>query len=363
MKMGAALLPLALLSCSGTASSPNKERLMKYLEANYGKHIIAGQMDVAWSDAPELDMIQRVFDDTGKYPALKGFDYLNVRFPRSWGGGASKQTEEAIEWWQNPPIAGKHGIVAFCWHWRVPLAGFERGGAESFYTNINEHAEDGTSFRIPYKNGALDKSGYAWKIIQEDLDLVASELAKLKRLDIPVLWRPFHEASGNWGKFPGGTAWFWWGASGPDAYKALWEYMYHYFTDEKKLTNLIWVWNGQDAAWFPDPKTVEIAGNDLYPPQKDYGSQLAKFNETEQMLPKGKKYLVALTENGVIPDPDSLQKDGAKWSWFMTWNDSTLDGTNPGNFWSGEHHNTAEHKKKVYAHEYVITLDKFVLPD
>jgi mannan endo-1,4-beta-mannosidase len=268
----------------GAIPSPNKTRLLNYLEEIYGRHIIAGQMDCSWSDAPDMNMVQRVYDDTGKYPALQGFDYLNIRYP-SWGGGGSKQTNEAIAWWENSPVPGTHGIVAFCWHWRVPKAGLVRGADDAFYTNTGEHKADGTAFRIPYKNGALDTSSGEWALILEDLDLVASELAKLKERDIPVLWRPFHEAVGNWGKFPGGDAWFWWGAGGPEPYKALWEFMYDYFTNSKGLNNLIWVWNGQDAAWFPGENTVEIAGNDLYPPPHDYGSQIAKFRETEAMVP------------------------------------------------------------------------------
>jgi hypothetical protein len=85
-----------------------------------------------------MDMIGRVFTDTGKYPAIKGFDYLNIRNP-SFGG--FKQTEEAIAWWQNPLVPSKHGIVAFCWHWRMPRIGLQRTANDEFYTTFanNNH--------------------------------------------------------------------------------------------------------------------------------------------------------------------------------------------------------------------------------
>jgi mannan endo-1,4-beta-mannosidase len=70
---------------------------------------------------------------------------------------------------------------------------------------------------------------------------------------------------------------------------------------------------------------------------------------------------VALTENGELPDPDNLSRDGAAWSFFRTWNDSNNPGYHSDNFWLGEFHNTAAHKTKVYHHDYVITLDE--LPD
>ncbi|MDR0784968.1 MAG: glycoside hydrolase family 26 protein [Treponema sp.] len=322
------------------SGSPNKLRLYRFLADNYGKRVVSGQMDTSWSDSSSNDMIERVFNDTGKYPALKGFDYLNIQNPTSPGGG-SKQTEEAIQWWENPPIPTAnghaiHGIVAFCWHWRP-------GGGE-FYT-------EKTKFRIPWKDGALDETSAAWQTIVTDLDLVAAELQKLKDKDIPVLWRPLHEASGGW---------FWWGASGPRPYIALWEFMYDYLTNVKGLNNLLWVWNGQKADWFPKASTVEIVGMDIYPAQQDYGAQADKFYETRDMVPD-RNCIVALTENGEIPDPDLLSAYQVKWSWFMTWNDADKAGTNKDNFWSGEYHNTAAHKQKVYKHPYVLTLDE--LPD
>jgi mannan endo-1,4-beta-mannosidase len=294
-----------------------------------------------------MDMIARVYKEVGKYPALKGFDFINVQNP-TWDGGGSKQTNEAIQWWESPPISAVdgrpiHGIVTFCWHW-CP------GDTGNFYVN-NEDKNKNTSFRIPWKNGALDKDSAAWQTIISDLDLVAAELQKLKDKDVPVLWRPLHEASGGW---------FWWGASGSKPYIALWEFMYDYLTNDKGLNNLIWVWNGQNATWFPKASTVEIVGTDIYPAPKDYSAQSDKFYETRDMVPD-RDCIVALTENGEIPDPDQLSLYGVKWSWFMTWNDSGAEGTNQNNFWSGEYHNTSAHKQKVYNHPYTLTLDE--LPD
>jgi mannan endo-1,4-beta-mannosidase len=325
------------------AATDNKKRLLNYLNDEYGRHIISGQMDTSWTvngGTNGMDMIGRVYADTGKYPAIKGFDFIQL----PWDNGA-EQTDEAIEWWNgknngNVLVPGKRGIVAFCWHWRP-------GPGGEFYT-------DRTDFRIPYRSGALDTGSAEFAVIKSDLDKVAVQLQRLKDLDIPVLWRPLHEAAGGW---------FWWGASGPEAYKALWRYIYEYLAGTKNLNNLIWVWNGQDAAWFPGGDTVDVVGYDVYPGPKNYGSQADKFGETLLMVP-GKDRIVALTENGAIPDPDRCFEDNAMWSWFMTWNDSygSVQGqTDENNFWTGEYHNTQAHKSKVYHHDRVITLDE--LPD
>jgi mannan endo-1,4-beta-mannosidase len=322
-----------------SGKSPNARRLLNYLADECGKHIISGQMDASWTTNESSDMIARVYADTGKYPAIKGFDFIQLPYDRGW-----EQIDEAIEWWEGKNngetlVPGKRGIVTFCWHWRV--------GREDFYTK-------NTGFRIPYKDGKLDVSSEAFAVLKDDLDKVAECLAELKNEDIPVLWRPLHEASGGW---------FWWGATGPAPYIALWNYMYDYFTNELKLDNLIWVWNGQNAAWYPGDDTVDIAGYDVYPQSaKDYGTQKALFTATESA--SHAKKIVAMTENGEIPDPDLLVRDGVAWSWFMTWNDGpgAPEGTtDKDNFWTGEYHNTNDHKRKVYNHDYVITLDE--LPD
>jgi mannan endo-1,4-beta-mannosidase len=332
--------------------SPNAKRLMSYINDQYGNHIISGQMDTAWTNNSIMDMTARVFYDTGKYPALKGFDFLDL--PNNWGNYGRDQIDEAVEWWESknrmygvtpaekllPDKPDVHGIIAFCWHWRV-------GANREFYT-------DRTDFRIPWKEGKLDTESTAFKnTIISDLDKVAALLQVLKDQDIPVLWRPFHEASGGW---------FWWGASGAQPCIAMWEYMFDYYTRVKKLDNLIWVWNGQNKDWYPNPDTVHIVGFDVYTSKWNYSSQYAMFRQTLEMV-SNQDRIVAMTENGEIPDPDLCLRDNAMWSWFMTWNDNgTAEGqTTSGNFWTGEYHNTNEHKNHVYNHELVITLDE--LPD
>ena len=329
-----------------TEYSPNKKRLLNFLADEYGRRIISGQMDASWKTSGLLDMTARVYADTGKYPALKGFDLLQLPVNKAPFFGGRQQIDEAVEWWEGKSdgvfllgdIQKIHGIVTFCWHWRTGLS-------KEFYTSK-------TNFRIPWKNGSLDtKSGNFNEIIQ-DLDKAASLLHILKEKDIPVLWRPLHEAAGGW---------FWWGADGPKPYIALWEFIYDYFIRAKALNNLIWVWNGDDAGWLPNPYTVDIIGRDLY--TQNYSSLKSEFEKTKAMTP-GRDFIIALSENDKIPDPDECIKDGTMWSWFMTWNDrkSSFQGeTHKDNFWTGEFHNTQAHKEKVYNHPAVITLDK--LPD
>ena len=339
-----------------TVYSPNTQRLFNFLTDQYSQKILSGQMDTSWTTNKSMDMIARIYTDTGKYPAIKGFDLIQLPYAGSPHYAGKEQIDEAIEWWEGKNNSTKllpdkpdiHGIITFCWHWRT-------GSKRDFYTN-------NTDFRIPMKNKKLDRESNEFKTITADLDKVAALFKLLKDKDIPVLWRPLHEAAGNYQY--GQQGWFWWGASGPEAYIALWEYMYDYLVNTKGLNNLIWVWNGQHAEWFPNSDTVDIIGFDVYAsPAQNYSSQKIYYENTLDMVGGGYR-MVAMTENGAIPDPDNCKNDNAMWLWFLTWNDgsgSSQGQTGSNNFWTGEYHNTQAHKNKVYNHELVITLDE--LPD
>lgn len=331
-------------------ATPKTQAVYSYLRSVAGKKIIAGQMDLTWED--DTDMAERVRADTGKYPALMGYDFMNYGMS---SGDGHRQTEEAIAW------ANKGGLVTFCWHWRDPsLLKTPRANAARFYVSDPDAAKN-TAFSIPMADGGLDKNSPAYQQINDGIDLIAVELKKLQDAGVPVLWRPLHEASGN-----NGEGWFWWGRTrtdgAPQAYAniLLWRHMYDRLVNQHGLHNLIWVWSGQDAAWYPGDDVVDVMGYDVYDQadEKTYRSQIGFYRQLQKMSVE--KKLVAMTENSYIPDPDKMARDAAWWSWFMVWNDGKGEAgvSNDKNFWTGEHFNTNEHKKKVYNHGSVITLDK-----
>ncbi|RYG08582.1 MAG: beta-mannosidase, partial [Chitinophagaceae bacterium] len=77
------------------------------------------------------------------------------------------------------------------------------------------------------------------QVFVKQLDAVADFLATLKGdkgEPIPVLYRPFHELTGNW---------FWWGTKGsnPEEIKTLFRFTVDYLRNKKQLHNLIMVYN------------------------------------------------------------------------------------------------------------------------
>jgi len=197
---------------------------------------------------------------------------------------------DAITWKNN------NGIVAICWHWRDPSR-----ITDEFYT-------DRTSFD-PRKIFEPQSAEYA--AMMRDMDIIANLLKELQAKDVPVLWRPLHEASGGW---------FWWGAKGPDACKKIWKIMFEKFTKEHGLNHLIWVWtseaNSAALDWYPGDDCVDVIGLDIYD-QGNHGSQKLAFEELKRIY-NGKKML-ALSECGSIPAMIAMKKDNAIWSFYMPW--------------------------------------------
>jgi mannan endo-1,4-beta-mannosidase len=363
--IAAVLLAAALPTCAANAASAvpalsdpqangRTQALYTWLLAIQGKQTLAGQQDLTWDDS--VDMAARVYADTGKLPALMGYDFMNTGQPGQPGkpGQGLHQVDEAIA------FARRGGLVTFCWHWRDPaLLGTPDANRANFYAREADPRKN-TGFTIPVAGERLDTASAAYRQLDAGIDLIAGELKRLQDAGVSVLWRPLHEASGN-----GGDGWFWWGRTRADgvpqsrAYILLWRHMHQRLVEVHGLHNLIWVWNGQDPAWYPGDDVVDIVGWDIYDDTdgKAYKSQAAVYRKARAI--PGRPKPVALSETSYIPDPDKMRKDGAPWLWFTVWNDARAGAgvSAQDNFWSGDYYNTPQHKNRVYHHPDVITLD------
>ncbi len=318
-------------------ASQSAVNLMKYLTSIYGEYTLSGQQADNGTASPELIAIKNATG--GRQPAILGLDLMNYSPSFASHGAVGKSIEQAIEYDK------LGGIVTFCWHWGAPDK-YTKSGAlwyRTFYT-------DSTDIDLAAIMDGSDEEGYA--LLLDDIDTIAEQLKVLQDADVPVLFRPLHEASGGW---------FWWGAAGPEACKELWKLLYDRLTNVCGLNNLIWVWNGQSADWYPGDEYVDIIGEDIYPGNYVYSSQSGKFSEAVEYpdhYPETAK-IVALSENGCLFDPDLAWRDQAPWAWFCTWSGEFM-AQNGYNKLSGKY--TEDYMvEKVYNHERVITLDE--LPD
>lgn len=274
--------------------------LFARLRKSYGKLTLSGQYD-----EKDNDHVERI---TGSLPAVFGGDLMDHSPSRLEHGANPKGTTES---WIRRAKAGQ--IVTLSWHWNAP-----RGLIDKEITDAQGNKVDARWYKGFYTNATTFDAAQAlahpesedYRAMLRDLDAIAVELKKLERAGVPVLWRPYHEAEGGW---------FWWGAKGPETYKALWRLMFERFHRKHALHNLIWVHTGMKPDWYPGDAYVDVVGVDLYPSDR----RDAQSGTWEALLRAfdGKK-LLALTEVGGVPDVDRMFRFGVRWSYFVSWSGS-----------------------------------------
>jgi len=326
----------SIYTVSAALVNPNAtqeaKRLMSFLADSYGKVILSGQYCDKGLLAGECGVI---YLSTGKRPAILGLDMMDYTPSRAAMGATSQAVEHALK------CDELGGIVTFCWHWNAPEPYLKPGGTwyRGFYT------EETTIDLKKIMNGG-DPEGYS--LLIRDIDAIAAQLTRLRDAGVTVLWRPLHEANGGW---------FWWGAHGADACVELWHLLYDRLVNVHRLNNLIWIWNGQSAAWYPGDEYVDIIGEDIYAGERVYASQVDRFLTAVNYTTPPK--MVVLSENGCLIDPDLAMRDGAMWGFFATWGGEFVMMSNLLKL--SEVYNEISMVEKVYGHELVITLDE--LPD
>jgi len=311
--------------------------VLAYFQSVAGKGIITGQH----TQTNLMEEITYIKEQTGKEPKLRGFELLayspNINYDDASEECLTevyenqKTLDTALEWAKrvgNVSVdnAGKRslggGIVEFTFHWFSPLGGRDK----SFYAKHTDFdaariLQEGTPERVAF---------------YKDMDVIAKELLRFKEAGIPILWRPFHEADGEW---------FWWGAKGPRVARQLYRLMFDYYTHKYQLNNLIWVWSCSAKEGYPGDARVDVVSADIYLPEyaaTDYRTEYEKL-----ILATSRKKVAALAEVGYLPDVEKLVKSHVPWAYYMTWSKE---------FCMGEQYNSIEKLKEIYDSEYAITL-------
>ena len=317
--------------------SPEAENLLQYLKEIEGEKTLSGTTaNVNWN----INEAKWVNKHTGKWPALNFFDFIHLPFsPSNWIDYSN--ITEVYNWHKNG------GIVGCMWHWNMPT----NDGQDWTCTPGTGNKETGFDVRKIFEPESAE-----YKQMMNDIDKVASTLKKLKQRKIPVLWRPLHEAGGQW---------FWWGLDA-EACNELWRVMYKRF-HEAGLNNLIWVWTSAAAwnrpysegyKWYPGDEYVDIVGIDIY----NNSSASNIYSTCYKMLrKKSPDKLIALTECGSLAPISQQWKAGARWLYFAPWYDyERTNNTSSEAFKSTEHqHCNVEWWNDAFSNDYVLTRDEF----
>ena len=298
------------------------QALYDFLVSLFGEKIISGHTN------QNYDLINT---NTGRKPMLRAWDFQSYTEGYAWkwdsqlgdhtfGVVDNGSVFSAINWYNN--TTGKQGIVSFQWHWHSPFGG--EAGTNTFYTSLTDF-----DVREAVKPGTPE-----YNDVIRDIDTIAYQLNRLQEAGVPILWRPLHEAGGGW---------FWWGAHGPEACRKLYTMIFDRMTNLHGLHNLIWVWSTPEPEWYPGNDSVDIVGYDSYPGAYNYGIQKGPFDILYNM--SGGEKLIAMTENGPIPDPEDCLSTDAPWLYFMSWSDLVTE------------QNTVYHLRDVYNHPDVLSFE------
>lgn len=285
------------------AATPEAKKLFAFLQSQYGQKTMSGTMGaIAW-DSGYYDAITAA---AGKAPAVIGFDYIHLAAsPANWiDYGDITPVKDAWE-------AGN--IVQIMWHWNVPRLN-------------NPKAQLSTGISRFSPSNAMVPGNWEYDIMEADIAKVAGYLKLIQDAGIPVIFRPFHEAAGDYA--PSWGPWFWWGAEGVDVTKQLWDHLYDKLVNGYGIHNMIWCWTVQTSnagelasldqlqgAYVGNDK-CDFVGVDIYS-DDDLFSDFDRFYLTRELV-EGKK-MVALSECGNLFNPEVAFEKGETWLYFMQW--------------------------------------------
>lgn len=223
---------------------------------------------------------------TGDYPALYGWDLSGIESDHDMDldGVPFKKMRQYIQQGYE-----RGGVITLSWHMPSP-SGASKGAWDTTHGTVTSILPGGTNYEL-YK-GWLDKAAIYIKSLKGN-----------KGEAIPILFRPFHELTGNW---------FWWGrnACSEQEFITLWRFTIYYLQQEKHLHNLLYVYNTageftkqEFLSRYPGDDMVDVVSFDTYQyddPQKsdgfvkNTGRQLALLDS----IATEKNKIPALAETG-----------------------------------------------------------------
>ncbi|MET0466816.1 MAG: glycosyl hydrolase [Chitinophagaceae bacterium] len=332
---------------SATKETVNLYRNLKKLSL---KGFMFGHQDdlaygVNWRYEPGNSDIKTVVDD---YPAVYGWDLGGIELGQenNLDGIPFKKMKQFIK-----ESYERGGVTTISWHARSPI-GAEKGAWDTTRGTVASILPGGNNHEL-YKTW-LDK-----------IALFITSLKGNKGESIPVLFRPFHELTGNW---------FWWcrNTCSEFEFRTLWRFTVCYLQQEKKLNNLLWVYNTSDnintaedfLQRYPGDDMVDMLSLDAYQyddPQKNDGFVIktAKLLKLIDSIAQEKGKLSAFAETGyeAIPYPEWWTRvllkaiGNAKISYVLVWRNHGYAA------WNQKMHYYAPYKGQVSADDFKKFFD------
>jgi mannan endo-1,4-beta-mannosidase len=280
-------------------ASRETQALFYNLKNTAGKGFLFGQQDatmygVGWSGDADRSDVKSV---TGSHPAMFGWDLEGV---------AKDETEVNLS--KNADRIRKLALEAYL-----------KGGVNTLSWHMQNFVTGKNFYDTTRCVAAILPGGDKHEAFVKALDHIADFIGSLKTADgqpVPVIFRPFHEHTGNW---------FWWGKPfcSTTEFKELWQFTIQYLRDKRQLHNVLYAYSPDRISGnfdnylerYPGDDYVDILGYDDYWEFKDIKDTVsmrlgikALGQISNYALSKNK--VAALTETGLERIPENL--------WFST---------------------------------------------
>ena len=288
---------------SDPLATPATKQLYTALQQISKQYTIFGHQDalaygVGWRAIPGRCDVKEVVND---HPGVYGWDiaHLELDSAREIDGVPFTDVKRFIREGYE-----RGGIITISWHARNPLSA---GSAWDTTPGTVKAILPGGSKHELYKSW-LDK-----------VAVFMNDLKDSKGGYIPVLFRPFHELTGNW---------FWWcrNVCTVDEFKQLWQFTVHYLRDKKQLHHLLYVYNTagfeneqQFMERYPGDELVDLISFDNYQYKTDPASRqqfiqhMRSMSETVSRIATTKNKIAAIAETGLEAIPDPKWWTGVVW--------------------------------------------------
>lgn len=217
----ASILTATAQTLSDKDATAETKALYKNLYALKEKGCLFGHQDdlaygVNWRYEKDRSDVKEV---CGDYPGVYGWDLGGLEKntgDKNIDGVPFKKMRQYIKEGYK-----RGGVITLSWHFDNPNTG----------GNAWDTAKGTVASVLP--------GGTNHQLFKEWLDKAADFILSLKGDNkelIPVLFRPYHELTGNW---------FWWCKNNcsPQQFKILWRFTFYYLTQVKKCHNLVFVYN------------------------------------------------------------------------------------------------------------------------
>lgn len=277
------LPPITNLTYADANATQATRNLLKNLMTIGSKGTMFGHQNTTlygtnWNGDPDRSDIKSV---CGSYPAVYGWEIGKIELDKS----------------QN--LDGE-SFIAIRSHL---IAAYERGGVNTITWHSTNPVTGGDSWDTTPAVKTIIPGGKNHEMYKGWLDKVATFMFSLKGIKgelIPVLFRPFHEHTGNG---------FWWGKGNCSAteYVALWKFTVQYLSETKGVHNLLYVYSPdiissqtQYLEFWPGDESVDMLGLDAYDRSSyNYAERGLQMIRLGLSIAKAKNKPMAFTETGL----------------------------------------------------------------